>query len=180
MRVRKWSAALSHLEVCRIIDTWHYARKIGLPLNAFITIRPANTDSLTPPERCKVYLRIKNKYGEFARRHGFAQTYIWTREIAPDGTREHLHLLCHVPCALLPKLLKLASGWMPLPGESDARPASQKVKWTPNGKAVSVITYIVKQMTPQAVFRRSYRRRKGGKILGDRCGFSRNMRKLPM
>ncbi|MCZ8181652.1 MAG: hypothetical protein O9322_01665 [Beijerinckiaceae bacterium] len=177
MRTRKPSKALTHLDVSFLFDAWHRARHMGLPLNILITARPDGVDRLAINERCRIFLRIKKNYTEFARRHGFPPTFLWTREISTTGTGEHLHLLCHAPSPLVARLMACAERWLPGPCEMDARRASQAMRRHPRGKLRSAITYIVKQMTSQAAFRRPYSRRPGGTIHGDRCGASHNLRK---
>lgn len=172
MNNRKERKPLSRQEVNDILDGWHRARTIGLPLNAFITVRPDDIDGMTSEAACLEWARIRNLYGEYARRHGFRAAMLWTREIAPDNTGEHIHLLCHVPKRLLASFLALVSGWRSLPGEIDARKADYRQYRARDGKWHSVAHYIVKQMTPQACWRRSLRRQKGGTVFGKRWGCS--------
>ncbi|MCZ8187951.1 MAG: hypothetical protein O9308_16375 [Beijerinckiaceae bacterium] len=177
MRTRKPSKALTHIDVPFLFDAWHRACHMGRPLNVFITVRPDGVDELTIDQRCRIFLRIKKNYTEFARRHGFPPTFLWTREISKTGTGEHLHLLCHAPSPRVARLIGCAVTWLPGTREIDARRASQAIRRTSRGKLRSAITYILKQMTPQANFRRHYSRRPGGTIHGDRCGASQNLRK---
>lgn len=172
MNYRKTSTGLSRQEVTDLLDIWHRARTIRLPLNAFITMRPHDIDGMTPDEVCAEWARIRNLYGQYARRHRFTAAMLWTREIAPDNTGEHMHLLCHAPKRLRDAFLVTATNWRPLPGEVDARTADQRQWRARDGKWHSVAHYIVKQMTPQACWKRELRRRKGGTIIGKRWGCS--------
>jgi hypothetical protein len=38
----------------------------------------------------------RNKLGFYARLRGFEPTSIWSREVNPDGTGEHLHVIAHL------------------------------------------------------------------------------------
>lgn len=172
MNNRKACKPLSRQEVSDILDAWHRAKTMGLPLNAFITVRPDGIDHMTPEAACLEWARIRNLYGEYARRHRFTAAMIWTRENTPDNIGEHMHLLCHVPKRLLPGFLDLALRWRPLPGEVDAREADYRQWIARDGKWHSVAHYIVKQMTPQACWKRPLRRQKGGTVIGRRWGCS--------
>jgi hypothetical protein len=57
----------------------------------------------------------------------------------------------------------------------DVRAAHYRVTLTDSGKRKSAISYICKQMTPQAWWRRGLIRVPGGKILGKRGGVSANL-----
>ncbi len=94
MNKRKPKPSLSRWEVNAIQDAWHRARTIGLPLNLLITVMPEDTDQLTVTQRCKVYERIRNLCGQYARRRGFPFAWIWVREIETDGKAHALALPC--------------------------------------------------------------------------------------
>jgi hypothetical protein len=57
----------------------------------------------------------------------------------------------------------------------DVRPAHQRVAISNTGIRHSAIGYLMKQMTPQAWYKRGLTRQKGGSILGKRGGVTRNI-----
>lgn len=147
-----------------------------MPLNVLVSAKPHNADTMSLEDLCKLFDRIKNLYGQFARRHRFTITYIWVRETLPDNSKDHLHLLCHVPKCLRARFMALAVDWLPLPREMDVRPATQAVRWLHNGKCKSAGGYLCKNMTPQAAYKRPYLRKKGGMVMGQRWGCSHNLK----
>jgi len=68
-----------------------------------------------------------------------------------------------------------AVGWHPGPAEIDISLANYQVRFTPDGKRLSVAGYIMKQMTHRAWFKRGLIRKAGGPILGKRGGCTRNI-----
>jgi len=160
MHVRTQSRALNNDDVKALQHIWHEARRMRLPLNVFLSVKPENSDTMTVEALCTLFDRIKNLYGEFARRHRFKITYLWVRESLADGTREHLHMLCHVPKPHQERFFALA----------------QVVRRMSRGKQGSALGYLVKNMTSQAAYRRPYIWKKGGPIMGHRWGCSRNLK----
>jgi hypothetical protein len=130
---------------------------------------------LTPAERCRAFASFRNKLGVYARHRRFPPTYAWSREINPDGTGEHMHVLMHVPSKHRPHFDDLVVGWYSGPGEVDVTTANQRTRITHNGKRFSAIGYITKQMTPQAWYKRGLVRKAGGPILGKRGGVTKNL-----
>jgi hypothetical protein len=111
----------------------------------------------------------------YARLHRFPPTFVWAREIHCDHTGEHLHVLMHVPDRLFGDFQQRLVKWFPGPGEMDVRAAHYRVTLTDSGKRKSAISYICKQMTPQAWWGRHLIRVAGGRILGKRGGVSANL-----
>lgn len=177
MNRRKPRRALSRDDVDSILDAFHHARRIGLPLNVMVTVLFAATDTMTVSERCQGYDRVKTIIGQFARGHGFDTANLWTREIDPDGKGEHIHLLCHVPPALHRRFNACAMTWCTGATEIDVRKTTQTSTLANDGRRHSAPNYIAKQMSPQAAFRRPIRRVKGGITEGQRWGYRRNPRR---
>lgn len=173
MNRRKPRRALSRDDVDEILDAFHHARRIGLPLNVMVTVLFAATDTMTVSERCQGYDRVKNIIGQFARRHGFDTANLWTREVDPDGKGEHIHLFCYVPPALYRRFTLCATTWCSGATEIDVRQTSQTSTLANDGRRHSAPHDIAKQMSPQAAFKRPIRRMKGGIIEGQRGGCSR-------
>jgi hypothetical protein len=172
---RHTSKGLRHNQVRDLWDAWHHARRIGCPLNALISLRPLDCDDLSPLDRWLRWGCFLNKLGIYARQHGFKFVAIWTRECNPDATGEHLHVLMHVPKKWRSRCEETLFRWHPGPGEMDVGLADYRVRYTANGRRLSAVGYVMKQMTPQAWFRRGLLRRAGGPILGKRGGCTRNI-----
>lgn len=176
MNRRRETKGLNTDQVKEISGAWHHAARIGLPLNALISFRPFDPDGqLRPEDHCRLYRRFRNKLSVYARQRDFQPTYVWTRESNPDGTGEHLHVLMHVPQRCWDHFEETVIGWHPDAGEIDVTRAHQRMRFTHQGKKFSAVGYILKQMTPQAWFRRGLTRKKGGSILGKRGGVTRNL-----
>jgi hypothetical protein len=173
MNYRRTTNGLKPKQVTELEAGWHHARRIGRPLNAFITIRPTGIHD--PADFCGLWRSIKNKLGTYARQHGFPFMAAWSRECHPDGSGEHFHVLMHVPKKHFDKLSTRVISWFPEPGVVDVEPANQRVTISDRGIRGSVIAYISKQMTPQAWYKRGLTRQKGGSILGKRGGVTINI-----
>ena len=150
-------------------------RRVDLPLNMLVTVKPREIDELTPEDRCEEWLRVRNKLRIYARQHEFAFAAVWARECRPDGTGEHLHVLMHVPASRRGHLEHILHRWFSGPDEIDIRSARNEVRRSASGKQLSAIGYVVKQMTPQAAFKRQLGRKAGGPIMGKRGGCTRNL-----
>lgn len=175
MNRRRTTKGLDHNQVRDLWDAWHHARRIGSPLDALISLRPIHFEDLGPVQRCKQWSAFLNKLGIYARQHGFPFVGIWSRECNPDGSGEHLHVLMHVPKKLRAHFEETLFRWYPGPGEVDVGLANYRVRFTANGRRLSAAGYVMKQMTPQAWFRRGLLRKAGGPILGKRGGCTRNI-----
>jgi hypothetical protein len=173
MHRRQYTKGLDTKQVKELTRGWEHAARIGLPLNAFVTIRPF--EEYDPAKMCTVAAGIRNKLGVYARQHGFPFVAAWTRESNPDGSGEHFHVLMYVPPRYFADLQEKVLGWHPEPGAADVRRAHQKVTIGTNGNRMSLIGYIAKQMTPQAWYKRGLNRKAGGAILGKRGGVTRNI-----
>ena len=130
---------------------------------------------MSPAERCRLFSRIRNKLGVFARGRKFPVSLVWSRESNSDGAGEHMHVLMHVPSRHRAKFDDLLAGWLPGPGETDVTTAHQKTRFTWEGKRLAALNYIAKQMTPQAWYKRGLLRQAGGPITGKRCGVTRDL-----
>ena len=178
MNRRKVSRGLDTVQVRSMYDAWCRTFKAGRPLNRMLTVRPIDIDSLTQAARCDLFAAIRNKLGVYARAHGFRAAFIWSREINKDGTGEHMHVLMFVPARWQADFDDLLPGWFPGPQEMDVRPAGQRSRHTHEGKTLSAINYICKQLTPQAAYGRGIIRKAGGSITGKRGGMTQDL-KLP-
>ena len=172
---RRTTKALNTDEVKELNAAWYHAGRIGRPLNVLVTVRPIGVDEMSPADRCVLFSKIRNKLGVFARGKVLSSTFVWSREINPDGTGEHMHVLMHMPSRHRAKFDELVTGWLPGPAEADVRTAHQKTRFTWDGRRLTAIGYVAKQMTPQAWYRRGMVRKAGGPIVGKRSGVTRDL-----
>jgi hypothetical protein len=173
--MRRLTNGLDTDQVKELNYAWHHAGRIGRPLNVMISVRPIDIDETTTADRCRMLAALRNKLGVYTRLRGFEPTFVWSREVNPDGTGEHLHVLMHVPAKHRSDFEATLFGWYPGPAEADVRKADQRTRFTWNGKRHSAIGYICKQMTPQAWYGRGLTRKAGGPILGKRGGTTKNL-----
>lgn len=172
---RKVSRVLSSTEVRHLFNAWHFARQIQLPFNRLVTIRPRHINTLSPAERITYFEGSRNKIAQFARDNRFDHVIVWSRESTRHtGANEHLHLLTHVPEALLDRFDANGSGWYDGSDEIDLTPADYRMERQPSGRLHSAITYLAKN-APGVARYRNYTYRLGGPILGKRAGWSRNL-----
>ncbi len=176
MNTRKSTNFLSNDDFKAIMAADAKATALGLPFNVLISVHPRTTREMTLKERLTEFKRICNCYCQFGRQNGFERAWLYVREVALGTMAEHMHLLCHVPKKLRAKLIANAKGWGREPDACHAREATGKGYWSDYGYWFSDLLYICKQMTPQAVFGRPYRRINGAPIDGARWGASRNIK----
>jgi hypothetical protein len=125
--------------------------------------------------RCDLFSKIRYKLGVLARGKRLPSTFVWSREINPDGTGEHMHVLLHMPSRHRSKFDELVTGWLPGPTEAGVTTAHQKTRFTWDGRRLTAIGYVAKQMTSQAWYRRGMIRKPGGPIVGKRSGVTRDL-----
>jgi hypothetical protein len=176
MNTRKSTNFLSNDDFKAINAANAKATALGLPFNVLITFHPRTTREMTLKERLAEFKRIRDNYCQFGRQNRFERAWLYVREVALATMAEHLHLLCHVPRKLRPALIANAKGWGREPDACHAREASTNGYWSDYGYWFSDLLYICKQMSPQAVFGRSFHRIAGAAIDGGRWGASRNIK----
>ena len=174
MNIRKVRGALTHEEVGRIMHVWHHSERIGLPFTVMITQSPPDIDRTAPKERMRILRATLNAYCAFARRNGFKGNYLWVREIRPDGTGEHFHIVAHVPARRVRHFIAQAQMRRPFP-EIEVRRVYEYSHADRYGRWLSALTYLIKQMTPQARWKYRLPRRPSGHLAGKRYGMSRNL-----
>src|SRR4051812_9269496 len=142
---------------------------IGQPLNRLVTFRPPAIDQMEPVERCRLFERLRNKAGQFARDHKFPFTGAWSRETHPGvvgpATGEHMHLLMHVPRKWQKAFDAVVVNWLPGPTSVKAGVAHYRKRLVTFPSGVHVfcsLGYIVKQMDSRAAYRNKFRSGKGG------------------
>lgn len=171
MHIRTTNRGINRDQFRDLVDAWEFAQLIGLPLNRLITTAPSATLDLGPRERSDLFAQLRNRIGVFCRSHKLPAAFVWSREAAPDGTGEHFHALIHVPAAYAGRFDSTARGWLP-EGAIHIRPANHRKTLSDNGRWLSAVAYVGKQLLPAARWRSGYLWQAGGPVLGKRCGVS--------
>ncbi len=187
MYSRQICKALTHKDVRDLSDAEHFAETIGKPLNTTINIQPKLLDRY--PDDIGTWLStfFLNNLRPWCIRRGFGYYALWVRENYEGERREHVHPMLHVPERHRSDLEAALRRW--LPGNDRVvhvgRPTFAKDR---SGRQVNeALTYILKQMTPQAWFslHKQVRRETHcsltglpvAAVLGKRCGVSRTLNK---
>lgn len=184
MNQRKPSKALTPSQARDLIEAAHFASKIGKPLNTGVSIHP--NCLLHPPVDVGHWVSgLLNHLRIWCTRQGFGYSCIWVRENYEGAGREHLHLVLHVPPVERALLQATLEEWLPgSPNLVRVKPA--EFGTDRYGRHVNkAVTYVLKQMTPQARYALHHRVRReseckvtGAKVapvLGKRCGTSANI-----
>ena len=172
---RRVSRALKLTQVRELESAWHHARRLGQPMNKFITFRPQKINDQNPEQRIHTWTAWRNKLAQFARDHGFAFTCLWTRESERhSGRNEHMHVLMHVPPRLWRRFNKVVKGWCDGTEEIDVTPCDYRTRTNKKGGQENILTYVTKN-SPQAGRFLGRTIQLGGPILGNRYGLSRNL-----
>jgi hypothetical protein len=92
------SKRMSMQQAFNMMEAVAFARTIGLPLVAHLTIHWAFTD-VGDDSDGKLFAKVREGLDKWAQRHGFPLTGIWARERIARGQGEavHCHLLFHLP-----------------------------------------------------------------------------------
>ncbi len=187
MYTRQICNALTHKDVHDLSDVEHFAETRGKPLNTPITIHPKLLDRY--PDDIGTWLStfFLNKLRNWCVGRGFGYYALWVRENYEGERREHVHVMLHVPERYRSDLEAALRRW--LPGNDEvvdvSRPTFKKDR---SGRLVNqFLTYILKQMTPQAwwalgkqVRRETHCSLTGlpvAAVLGKRWGVSRTLDK---
>jgi hypothetical protein len=162
-----------------------FAKSVGLPLVAHLTIHWARTDIGDDPDG-KLFAKFREGLNKWTRRHGFDLTAVWTRERMSRGQAEavHCHLLFYLPREYRSraKLLQVEAAIYRLIKRHGANYwADQVAKLVihdkppyPDGK------YLIKGGGPKVWKKfhlRTEHRRLQGIIHGKRCGTTENISK---
>ena len=168
---------VSLTQAANIREAVHFAKSVGLPLVAHLTIYWSLTDASDDPEG-KLFAKFREGLSKWLYRRRIEFASAWARE-NPGGDVEHCHLLFHLPeewCrgakklqleAELYRLIKHQAG-----DYSHERVIKLEIWPSPDGK------YLLKGGGPKVwkLFRlRKDHRRLQGIIQGKRCGVTQNM-----
>lgn len=92
------SRHISDLQATNIIEAVRFAKSLGLPLVAHLTIHWACTNIGDDPDG-KLFAKFREGLNKWTRRHGFDLAAVWARERMSGGQAEvvHCHLLFYLP-----------------------------------------------------------------------------------
>lgn len=184
MYLRGLSGALDHDEVRELIEAERFARKRGKPLTTTVTIHPKLLDTY-PADLGRWTSWLTNKIRIWCERdRGFGYFALWVRESYEGDRREHLHMMLHLPENEREAFEAALRRW--LPGKENVvdlgRPKFSNTRF---GRVNKALTYMLKQMTPQAWFALNKRVRREKQcrttheavapVLGKRSGVSRTL-----
>jgi hypothetical protein len=185
MHLRRLRKALDHHDVRNLVDAAHFAEKRGKPLNTTIAIHPTLLDQ-RPADLGLWVSRFLNKLRIWCERdRGFGYYSVWVRENYDSDRREHLHVMLYVPKGERADFEDALRRW--LPGTAEAvhvgTPEFQIDRY--GQRTNKALTYMLKQMTPNAWFALGKRVRREKQcrqthaavaaVLGKRCGTSRTL-----
>ena len=174
------SKLISMRQACNIMEAVDFAKSIGLPLVAHLTIHWSLTD-VGDDSDGKLFAKVREGLDKWVNRQGVAFAAAWTRERQSRGQSdvEHCHLLFHLPVeyhsgkrlaqingAIL-RLVRLHGGDI-----LHEKAADLRVHAYPDGK------YLVKgggaKIWKRFRLRKEHRRLQGV-IHGKRCGVTENI-----
>jgi hypothetical protein len=174
---------ISVTQATNIIDAVKFAKLIGLPLVAHLTIHWAYTDAGDDPDG-KLFAKFREGLDKWLRRHGIVFAGAWSRERMSGGQAEvvHCHMLFHLPVEYRSgaRLLQFeAAIYRLIKRHGRDYWAAQVIKLVihdkppyPDGK------YLIKGGGPKVWKRfrlRKEHRRLQGIIQGKRCGTTENI-----
>jgi hypothetical protein len=143
-----------------------FARTIGLPLTAFLSVNWGLTAHGSEDVQ-KGFQRALKAMGEWFRRRGVPATWIYSHE-NPEGARPHFHMLLHLPEPLRREFEAACQKWFqPLAGGFHLR-------WR-NGAADRCLMYMCKGTDIGTATRHGGRARRQGPVVFKRAGWSENL-----
>ena len=181
------SYALSLAQVANLEAAERHAEMIGLPFTRMITI---HWEAAGVPLAGMAHAtgRFTDLMSKSLRRHGSRTAWLWAHE---NGERKggHVHLLAHVPAALVPVVTGLQKGWLRRITSTPYRP--RVIHSKPIGGRLGLesgnpdlhdinlevaVAYVLKGATDAAAAKFNLERlESGGRIIGKRCGTSQNV-----
>lgn len=184
MYTRTLTRALDHHDVRDLNEAVHFAEKIGTPLNATINVHPSALTTY-PSDIGRWVSWLTNKIRIWCQRHSFSYRAVWVRENYEGERREHLHVILYLPAQHRDALEAALVRWLPgKPGVVQLGRVEYR-RDRQGRRTNKALTYVLKQMTPQAwaALNRQVRREKHNRydgalvapVLGARHGVSRSL-----
>ena len=177
-RVDRISDSLTRAQCRNLIASAMTAMEIGRAFNRFITVHwesagIADSEAMTATT---AFLKALREWAG-------ATAYIWTRENG-DGKGSHLHILAHIPAgkhwrgALSRRWLERITGKLYRRDVILTRRivgAGQPDGALYRANLGTVLAYVLKGANPDAAAALGFAHESGGRIIGKRCGTSRNI-----
>jgi hypothetical protein len=155
------------------------ASAIGRPFNRFITVHWERV-GVADAEAMRASTALLKYWREWL---GGQTAYIWTRENG-GGKGSHLHILAHLPEGREINGRRSMRWIQNIAGQPYRRDVILTVKIAgagqPDGALYAenlgaVLAYVLKGAEPEAAAAISIEHKHGGRIIGKRCGMSRNL-----
>jgi hypothetical protein len=178
LRAGRTSDGLTLEKARQLIAATETARSIGRPLNRHITVHweaagVADSGAAKATTALLKYLR------EWL---GGRTAYVWARENG-DGKGSHLHILAHIPAGRRMNGVR-SRRWIERIAGRPYRPGTIRTRritgsGDPEGQVYAAnlgaaLAYVLKGATPDVAAALGIDREPGGRIIGKRCGTSRN------
>jgi len=175
------SEALTLEQAHKLVGATRRAIAMKRPFNRFLTVH-WKTAGLTDREAMAATTAFLKYLREWL---GGATAYIWTRENG-GGKGTHLHILAHYPASrkangrLAMRWVERITGNLYKQGVIFSEPisgASQPDSEHYAENLQTVLAYILKGLEPDAAASLGIEHEHGGRVIGKRCGTSRNIAK---
>ncbi len=200
-RGTRWGGARNHADrasedltaaqVDNLLAAARQASNIGLPFTRMISIH-WQAAGVPLAGMVKATGRFLDLMSKALARHGSETAWLWTHENVPGSGHDkggHVHLLAHVPAALVPVVTALQRGWLRRITRQPYR--ARVIRSKPIGGRLGLeagntdlhavnleaaLAYVVKGAGPEAAAQFNLERLEpGGRVIGKRCGTSQNI-----
>ena len=179
LRAGRTSDGLTLTKACQLIAATEMARSIGRPLNRHITVHweAAGVADSGAAKATTAFLKYLREW------LGGRTAYVWARENG-DGKGSHLHILAHIPTGRRMNGVR-SRRWIERITGRPYRPGTictRRIAGSgdPAGPVYAVnfgaaLAYVLKGAAPDVAAALGIDHEPGGRIIGKRCGTSRNI-----
>jgi hypothetical protein len=154
-----------------------FSWSIGLPLNKMLTIH-MQKGGVEGREALEALQSFLQRVQRWLRKHGIELSAIWVRENG-IGEGEHVHMLLHIPVALMPLFPRMQARWLKQSGVKRRKNVVRSRMVAHNKRAAetnpelyrfhlsNTVDYLRKATEPG--------QKGAGPIVGKRCGTTQNI-----
>ena len=147
------------------------ARKRGINLNRFVTVRPTYLDDLTIEERATAWWDFYRRLSTWLANNHVPLFMLWSREaVRRTGAGEHWHLRLALPPEKLERFTKWLHKRFPGSREVDIGPADDRALLCRDGKIHNLNNYMTKAASYGAINNTRRRWKPSGYVHGKRAG----------
>ena len=184
---RRSSNALTRAQVIDIRQAAQRAKEIGAPLNRHVTVH-FGLVGIADRNAAQATARMLTLCRDWLGYRGIEATYIYVRENAPHHDKgSHVHVLLHWPPELgnpqprFAKWLKHIAGTYGAGAIRRTRPIGPRVTSYRDAPAlydanlIKIVDYLTKGIAPRDADVLAIEQQDGGRVIGKRCGISRNL-----